>query len=48
VLLGTTNLQPPIGWLPLTTNTADTNGLFNFSDAQATNFSQRFYRLLTQ
>jgi autotransporter-associated beta strand protein len=48
VLLGATNLAPPLTWLPLITNTAGTNGLFYFSDAQATNFPQRFYQLLAQ
>jgi hypothetical protein len=36
---------PPVVWLPLQTNTADANGVFNFTDAQATNFQQRFYQL---
>jgi len=48
VLLGATNLTSPIVWQPLQTNTADTNGVYNFSDAQATNFWQRYYRLLAQ
>jgi autotransporter-associated beta strand protein len=48
VLLGATNLAPPLTWLPLLTNTAGTNGVFNFSDAQAANFPQRFYQLLAQ
>jgi autotransporter-associated beta strand protein len=45
VLLGASNLVPPVVWLPLQTNTADANGVFNFTDAQATNFQQRFYQL---
>jgi autotransporter-associated beta strand protein len=48
VLLGASNLVPPVVWLQLQTNTADMNGVFNFTDAQATNFPQRFYRLMTQ
>ena len=48
VLLGASALTPPIPWRPLSTNTADTNGGFNFADAQATNFPQRFYRLVAQ
>jgi len=44
ILLMASNL-PPLMWLPIATNTADSNGLFNFSDAQATNCPQRFYRL---
>ena len=46
VLMGTTNLAPP-GWLSLATNIADTNGLFQFTDSQATNYSTRFYRITT-
>ena len=48
VLLGVSNLESPNVWLPLATNVADTNGGFNFVDAQATGFSRRFYRLLAQ
>ena len=47
VLLGATNLTPPVVWLPLATNAADTNGSFNFNDPQATNWPQRYYRLTT-
>jgi autotransporter-associated beta strand protein len=48
VLLGASTLAPPIPWLPLATNAAGTNEVFNFADAQATNFSRRFYRLMAQ
>lgn len=48
ILLGASNLAPPVAWLPLQTNTAGTNGLLNFTDLQATNFSERFYELLAQ
>ncbi len=48
ILLGSTNLAPPVIWQPLGTNTADGGGIINFSDAQATNFPQRFYRLIAQ
>jgi hypothetical protein len=48
VLLGVSNLAPPLVWLALATNTAYTNGVFGFTDAQATNFPQRFYRLRAQ
>jgi autotransporter-associated beta strand protein len=44
VLSGTTNLFPAF-WMPLSTNLADTNGVFQFTDRQATNYGQRFYRL---
>ena len=46
-LLTASNLVPPVVWVPLATNTADTNGNFNFTDLQVTNFSQRFYRVGT-
>ena len=45
VLETTTNLIPSANWLPVATNTLGTNGVWQFNDAQATNFSQRFYRL---
>ncbi len=41
----TTNLTAPAIWLPLATNIVGTNGLWQFTDPQYTNFSQRFYRL---
>ncbi|EEF63380.1 Ig-like domain-containing protein [Pedosphaera parvula] len=47
ILLSASNLVQPIWWKPLATNTADTSGVFNFTDTQATNFSQRFYRIET-
>jgi hypothetical protein len=44
VLLTATNLAAP-DWLPIATNTADTNGVFQFADPQMTNFMQRYYRV---
>jgi autotransporter-associated beta strand protein len=44
-LLGTTNLTPPILWLPLTNQTADGAGVFQFIDWNATNFPQQFYHI---
>lgn len=41
-----TNLAPPIQWLPLVTNVAGTNGLWQFIDTNA-NGSQKFYRIIT-
>jgi len=41
------NLNPPVAWIPLETNSADGNGSFQFIDDQATNYTQRYYRLLT-
>jgi hypothetical protein len=46
ILLTTPDLVQPV-WTPIATNTADTNGVFNFTDTQATNFPQRFYRVTT-
>ena len=40
----TTNLVPPVDWMPISTNVADTNGLWQFTDTQATNCPLRFYR----
>ena len=48
VLLGTTNMTLPVLWLPVATNTADSNGHFNFTDTQTANFLQRFYRVQLQ
>ncbi|MEI6194374.1 MAG: hypothetical protein WCS42_08590, partial [Verrucomicrobiota bacterium] len=45
ILLGATNLTPPVTWLPLKTNLAAIPP-FGFSDLTATNFSRRFYRLM--
>jgi len=40
------NLLSPIAWLFVTNAVADQSGLFQFVDLQATNFSQRFYRIM--
>jgi hypothetical protein len=45
ILETATNFLPPIGWLPVATNTLGTNGVWQFTDARATNFVQQFYRL---
>ncbi len=47
VLLGASNLVPPVVWLPIGTNITDGSGNFIFTDMQATNFAQRFYRIGT-
>jgi len=44
VLFGATNLATAY-WLPLVTNTAGTNGVVQFADPWATNYTRRFYRL---
>ena len=46
MLLSATNL-PPLVWTPVATNTADTNGVFIFSDLDTTNYNQRFYRVMS-
>ena len=43
-LLGATNLNAPVTWLPLNTNLSAMPP-FGFTDTSATNFSQRFYRV---
>jgi Pro-kumamolisin, activation domain/Bacterial surface protein, Ig-like domain/Immunoglobulin domain/Immunoglobulin I-set domain/Bacterial Ig-like domain (group 3)/Bacterial Ig domain len=45
ILEATTNLLPPVGWQPLATNTLGTNGLWQFTDAEAADFATRFFRL---
>jgi autotransporter-associated beta strand protein len=46
VLLSATNL-PPLFWTPVATNTADANGVFQFTDTETTNYARRFYRVMT-
>jgi len=41
-----TNLTTPIFWLPVTNTIADTNGVFQLLDLEATNHPQRFYRIV--
>ena len=41
----TTNLNPPIPWQTISTNTSDTNGVYQFIDIDSTNFPIRFYRV---
>jgi hypothetical protein len=43
-----TTLTPPPDWTTLSTNSADTNGLFDFIDSGATNYSYRYYRTAVQ
>ena len=47
VLLVATNLLPPVVWLPLATNAADTTGVFTFTDPASTNEVERYYRIVT-
>jgi hypothetical protein len=41
---GSTNLTV---WQTVSTNTAQTNGAFQFTDGEVTNFPMRFYRTVT-
>jgi len=43
-----TNLTPPITWTILSTNAADTNGVFSFTDLGAPNYSGRYYQTVAQ
>ena len=43
----TTNVSPTIIWTTLSTNTAGTNGLFQYNDTDSTNFPTRYYRTAT-
>jgi pectin methylesterase-like acyl-CoA thioesterase len=43
-----TNLTPPVNWLPIATNSTDSEGLWQFSDSQTTNYPLRFYRAVQQ
>jgi hypothetical protein len=45
ILETTTNLVSASSWQPVATNTPGTNGVWQFTDMQATNFNHRFYRL---
>ena len=46
VLQTATNLTPPVQWLPVLTNTAGTNGVWQFTDTNL-NSAQKFYRVTT-
>lgn len=43
-----TNLSPPVTWTPVSTNTANTNGGFCFTDGTASNYTARYYRAASQ
>jgi arabinogalactan endo-1,4-beta-galactosidase len=45
VLETTTNLFPTGGWQPIATNIFDSSGVWQFTDMQAADFQQQFYRL---
>jgi hypothetical protein len=44
VIEASTNLRPPVVWIPLRTNLTGTNGLWNYTNSPATNFPRRFFR----
>jgi hypothetical protein len=44
ILLGATNLTPPVVWSPIATNPA-TGGSYVLTDLQSTNSARRFYRV---
>jgi hypothetical protein len=46
VLETATNLLPPIQWVPMLTNAADSNGVWQFTDTNLSN-AQLFYRVTT-
>ena len=41
----TTNLSSTVNWQPIATNTLDSSGVWQFTDMQAVDFPQQFYRL---
>ena len=43
-----TCLDPPVAWITVSTNVADINGLFSFTDQQAASYADRYYRTTTQ
>jgi hypothetical protein len=45
VLQTATNLDSPVSWLPVATNTLGTNGVWQFTDPPGGNISKKFYRL---
>ncbi len=45
ILFGSTNLTAPATWIPLTTNTFDSNGNFNFTNPAWSGASQSYYML---
>ena len=48
VLETTTNLDSPDAWQPAATNTLGADGVWQFTDMEATNYPNRFYRLKLQ
>jgi hypothetical protein len=48
ILQATTNLMPPVLWQQVTTNLADTNGHWSFTDTNALTTPARFFRITVQ
>ena len=48
VVWATTNLTPPVIWQPIYTNTIATNGVWSFTDTNATAFHVRFFSVTPQ
>jgi hypothetical protein len=48
VVQTTTNLLSVNEWTPVSTNLPGTNGVWQFTDTQATNFPIQFYRVMFQ
>ena len=47
VLQATTNLNLPIVWQPIATNTANASGIYSFVDADVAMYAARFYRTVS-
>ena len=48
VVLGATNLLPPIAWQSVSTNFAGPDGNWQFTDTNAASYQTRFYWSITQ
>jgi hypothetical protein len=46
VLLGTTNLLPPVVWQPVLTNSTDSKGNWSYTDPNAATTPARFFRIM--
>jgi len=47
LLQSTTNLQPPVQWMTVLTNSADSNGIWQVTDTNRSS-SRKFYRVTAQ
>jgi hypothetical protein len=46
-VLAATNLSPPVSWKPVYTNVAPANGVWQFTDTNASQSRVRYYRTST-